>query len=74
MNLPTQEETSENARAEIEIDAGKLKALAPTVRNNEEAPECAPERNYEEQDVEAPESATHYEIAIQGNPGIEQPQ
>ena len=47
LNLPTQEETSENARAEI--DAGKLKALAP---------------NHEEQDEEAPESAAHDEIAI----------
>ena len=34
LNLPTQEGTSENARAEI--DAGKLKDLAPIVRNYEE--------------------------------------
>ena len=47
LNLPTQEETSENTRAEI--DAGKLKTLAP---------------NHEEQDEEAPESAAYDEIAI----------
>ena len=34
LNLPTQEGTSENTRAEI--DAGKLKDLTPIVRNYEE--------------------------------------
>ena len=59
LNLPRQEETSENARVKIEISVGKLKGLAPIVRNNEEVLASAPERNYEEQEVEAPESATY---------------
>ncbi|XP_062182087.1 uncharacterized protein LOC133886385 [Phragmites australis] len=59
-----EEETSENVRAEIEIDSGKLKGLAPPLRNNEEASKSAPKRNYEEQDEEAPKSATYDEVAM----------